>query len=689
MNRSTVGSLVALAEARAPYLRGPWRAVDTRMMKWIGFSSVSLVALLASACARGPNVGSGELPLRRVVVYRNGVGYFERSGQVDDERVSFAMRQRMVGDFLASLAVIERGGSSVRSASFPLEVEELESPSPEKPVSAAGGVTSQKGPVAPPTKPDPDAMRDVVLHLDGKEHDLAIGYLSETPVWRPSYRVVVSADGKADLQAWGIVQNLSGEDWNDVSLSLVAGAPLAFQSTLGTPVIPQRPIVTDQGEVVAVVPVGVTSLDQSRQAAPEVQPPAPAPAPDAAEEAQERDEDAAAGRAASGGVGNAADGAKRLSKRGITLESAASSPPPPMAPRPVAQAMISAPRRLSDLAAVAVEAGTTRYDIPYPVSVPNDSATMVLLTSERVPGEAVLLFAPEPGVHDSQAHPFRVARFKNSTPGLLERGPIAVFEKASFLGQGMLEPLPPRATATVPFALERSVAVTSERTSDQQGARLYRIEAGQLFIERDAVERTRYRIDNGADRGSKLLVKHPRQRGSRLFKPPVGTEDNLATLTALVPVTLPPRGKSELLVDERHANQQSIDWLHPLADDAVKAYLADTRAHPGASQKLRDAWVIRDALRRALDEHEKISNERNELERLSDETRRNLRAIEKNPQAGDLRQKLTKRLSDASVRMDAITKRAIELKLSIDEQQVRFRDAVRDLKIDAPLPVKD
>jgi hypothetical protein len=93
-------------------------------MKWIGLFSLSLAL---AGCARGPNVGSGDLPLRRVVVYRNGVGYFERSGHVDDERVTFAMRQRMVGDFLASLAVIERGGSSVRSASFPLEVEDRHS----------------------------------------------------------------------------------------------------------------------------------------------------------------------------------------------------------------------------------------------------------------------------------------------------------------------------------------------------------------------------------------------------------------------------------------------------------------------------------------------------------------------------------------------------------------------------------
>jgi hypothetical protein len=241
----------------------------------------------------------------------------------------------------------------------------------------------------------------------------------------------------------------------------------------------------------------------------------------------------------------------------------------------------------------------------------------------------------------------------------------------------------------VPFALERSVALARDHRQDEQGARLYRIESGRLFIERDQVNRTIYRADNGGDRRAKLLVKHARQPGTRLFKPPPGTEDNTGTGSALLPAELGAHKKIELTVDERRAAQQEADWLGPLANDAVRGYLADPRANPALSAKLREVWSIRDVLRRSLDELDKLANERAELERSSEETRRNLKAIEKNPQAGDLRQKLTRRLADSSARLDSITKRSIELGMSTDEQQVRFRDAVRDLKLDAPLPPKD
>src|SRR6185369_11557540 len=181
---------------------------------------------------------------------------------------------------------------------------------------------------------------------------------------------------------------------------------------------------------------------------------------------------------------------------------------------------LSAPRRVSALAAVAVGGGTTRYKIPGDVTVPDESATMVLLVSRKVPGESVFLFAPDGGVPDSSAHPFRVVRFENATTGLLERGPIAVFGEGQFLGQGMLDPLPPKGKATVPFALDRSIAVTSERQGTEQGARLFRIEAGALYIERDSVSKTTYKVVSGSDETSRLIVRHPRLPSARLFKPP-------------------------------------------------------------------------------------------------------------------------------------------------------------------------
>jgi len=677
--------------------------------------SALAVSVALFGCARGPDVQSPELPLRRVVVYRNGVGYFERGGEVDGERVSFKMRQRMVGDFLATMAVVERGGSSLKAASFPLEIDKNDPVSQDPRFERM--LQAWDHPEEPPKAPDPvsERLRKVQLSLDGKQHDLAVGYVATTPLWRPSYRVVVGKGG-ADLQVWGIVQNLSGEDWKNVELTLVAGAPIAFESTLGDAVTPSRPVITDTGEIIAQVPEGMTTLAEApggavTRYAPDEKPaePSMAPAAPAAEaegygydfdddsrSADKKSRGISAG--SSGGSGSAA-GAPRP-KKSLKMDEAPPPPAPPPAPmnkdaaRRAAMAELSkqglsAPRSMSALAAVAVGGGTTRYQIPGQVTVPDESATMVLLVSRQVPGESVFLFAPDGGVPDSSAHPFRVVRFENATTGLLERGPIAVFGEGQFLGQGMLDPLPPKGKATVPFALDRSVAVSSDRMSTEQGARLFRIEGGALYIERDSVTKTTYKVVSGSDESSKLLVRHPRMSSARLFKPPVGTEDDIATATALVPIPLKPHSRAELVVDERMASQQSMDWLHPLADEAVKGYLADVRADRGIVQKLTEAWTLREALKKAGDQVDALETEQHELEKSSRETRLSLEAIEKNNQAADLRVKLTRRLAEVTTRLDQITKKLIELRLSLGEAQVRFKEAIRDIKLAGPLPPRD
>src|SRR6185436_19890596 len=103
---------------RVPMRQLKRRVVRTMWRAWPG----ALLSVGAFGCARQPAVSAEGLSLRRVVIYRNGVGYFERAGHIQADQVHFKVKGREVGDFLATLAVIENGGSSVRSASFPIKV---------------------------------------------------------------------------------------------------------------------------------------------------------------------------------------------------------------------------------------------------------------------------------------------------------------------------------------------------------------------------------------------------------------------------------------------------------------------------------------------------------------------------------------------------------------------------------------
>lgn len=613
--------------------------------RFLSLASVAFL-LVGAGCGHRAAVSSDDdLPLRKVVVYRNGVAYFERAGTVDRERVEFRVKPEHVGDFLATLSVVEAGGSSVRSASFPIREGEV-------PHDDEGSLLPE--------------LKTVVLELDGDKHDLVVGYVSEAPVWRPSYRLLFDdKSGRPMLQAWGIVQNVSGEDWKNVQLSLVAGAPIAFESTLATPVTPERPLVLDTGEVIAAVPVGQNTLAQGGAGRDY--------ADDSFEDAYEREEMSRSARAA--------PSAKKAAPLGAAAPMAMPAPAP--APPPSA-----APRNLALLANAEVQAGATRYDLPQPVTVPNDSATMVLLVAKQVPGESVFMFAPDGGVPDSMRHPFRVVRFTNDTPGLLERGPIAVIEAGAFLGQGVLEPLAAGGEAIVPFALERALAVDKETVNDTQGARLSRIEAGQITVERDQVLRTTYRVRNGQGEDARVVLKHPRVSGMRLHDAPKGTDDRVGQGNALVPAEVRARETAEVVIDERRSFQQNVDWMSQWADDAVKAYLADARADKTLAAALRETWALRKELLETREERAKLDSERFIISEAARETRANLDSLKKNegPRVNELRQQLATRLAELDKRHADLLARVTELNLKENELRIAFDERVRGLKLEKPLP---
>ncbi len=638
-----------------------------RPARALAVTTLSLALFGAFGCSRHPAVETGPtLPLRRVVVYRNGVGYFERQGRVEGDAVNFRVTQNEVGDFLATLAVMESGGSSVRSAAFPMPEE-------------------QHG----DTPPDPNRRRNVRLALDGREHDLTVGYTVETPIWRPTYRLVFQG-AQPQVQAWGIVQNLSGEDWSNVNLSLVSGSPVSFRSELATPVIPVRPTVTDRGAVIDAVPQSDTTLAQDGNG--RVVAATSTSTPIAAEGCNGTDDDC------NGDVDNGvADetAADRLTagQRG-RREGRVAATPAPMGGVPRAnaerywranreQGQSSAPRNLAALAALAVQGGATRYDLPQTVTVPDRSATMVMLTARDVPGEQMYLFAPDPGVGDSGSHPFHVARFENRTGGTLERGPIAIFERNAFLGQGMMESLPDGATTTVPFSLERGIAVDSSQTSAVEGARLVRMVRDTLTIERFSVTRTTYRARNGLAQPARLLLRQA-LNGATLFEPPTGTENSNGN--ALVPTTVDAHGRSETVVTARTAFTVGVDLANDQGAEALAAYLRDGHPAEPLATTLRGALDLRRQIADLTTQRDQQVTRRDELQTSAAETRGNLTAIQRNPAAADLRAQLTARLARTATEIDQTIRRVVELDTQIGERRVRLVEAIRGVEFDVNAP---
>jgi hypothetical protein len=571
---------------------------------------VGLGAILAAGCAHQ------NLPVEHVAIYRNGVAYIERAGHVGSREVRFDVKESEVSDFLATLAVTERGGASVHAAASTENRSASEDHKKE--------------------------LQTVVLSLDGAAHDLRVGYLTEAPVWKPSYRLVMREGGASELQMWGLVQNLSGEDWKDIRLSLIAGAPITFSSDIQTPVIPSRPNISDRGESIGAVPRSEMTMAQRETLQ-----------------------------------------GTSLSQNISAVSSSSPASPPPGYGHRSQQGSAAADLPTTPRAASAAFGGTTRYDLPVTVTIADASTTMVMMMSHTVQGDEIFLFAPDPNIPESASHPFRALHFTNDSGGELAPGPISMFAKGAFLGEAMIDSVPAGGSSTLPFALDRSIVVEHEVKGDEPvaGARLVKIEDGQITIEHERARRTSYRLRNGGDAAARVLVKHTLGAHSKLYSPPPGTEQRPGAETALVPATVPAHETSELVVDEgTGAAAASADWFSEGAGYAVRAFLADPLSDHDAVQKLTSAWAQREEAAGKMRERDHLRQHAYDLQTETEELRKNLKAA--GGGTGDaLRAKLGTRLAQAMAEISELDKKVAMIETAIAQATDRFKRAIQDVRV--------
>ncbi len=720
--------------------------------------SIGVVLVICGSCgsARGPRYPTAitALKLDRVVLYRNGIGYFERSGEVEGNVLTLRVRKDQVNDLLKSLTVVDRRRGKALSVSMPLDPQSWQNAALSLLAPGRGNLAemlealkgvrvsvdtrerSVEGRIVmvepmrsrPPKDGEAEYMDYKLSLLDGSElnvlrlsevtrvgieegdlvlqlhrrldsssgegmfqqlaidirlagegpHDLSVSYVVSAPLWKPTYRVVLGEEGsdEALLQSWAVVDNTSGESWEEVLLSLTSGAPIAFRYDLHTPQEIQRPDLTPVGiSRQARVAVGETSYGEEAEDEEVYAEEAPAEA----EKSVTFDADMAEMPPASRSK------AKRARRAEAGAGMGAMAPPPASEPRP-APALDMRSLQSSTQADAKAErvSGLTRFDLGQRVTVPDGSATMVALVNQTVQGEQLFLFRPGGSGAGFEHNPYRVVRFKNSTDFALEPGPISIYAKGSFVGEGLSELVASNATATIPFAVEPRIIVSSREDYSDEEIKLVKIVRGVLEIQTFVKYSTVWKVKGmKTPEGYRVMVRHPRRGGKYELVKPKEKVEQLPD-AYLVPVAVSPnRSEAEVTVVEQTPRRSTITIWDSRAPHLLTLLLQMGKLDAKSRARLEPIVELRQKIGRIDTEVEGLKRQQKELDQRAEQTRDNLKAIKKDPQASDLRARLSRRLEQFTSEGDRIGRRIVELESRRLEHKVDLEDRLRDLTIDA------
>lgn len=715
--------------------------------------AVLLMCVTAGAQSRAIEVrddAAPQLPVRRVVLYKNGVGYFEHSGRVrgtQDVTIDFTTAQ--LNDVLKSLTVLDLGKGHITGVSYnstaPLEqrLRALRLPLGQQPtteqflaairgsrvevrsngaaiegrllsveqqerklkddgtitittisvITDAGEMrTFELGPATSvrvlerdlqddlsrylkllATTREQDERRMTISATGNGERELFVSYVSEVPVWKSTYRVVLpeKPGEKAILQGWAVVDNTVGEDWDNVQLSLVAGAPQSFIQQISQPYYTRRPMVPLPSSVMLQPQTHEATMDRFEQEAKLYPAPAPLPPPpppstamtaDAASQIQmlQRQTRNEALRD-SNGIGSGFGGG-------------------------IGGGIYKAEAELS-VAAAAQELGELfEYKLTQPITIHKNQSALVPILQSNIEAERVSLWNMRQG-----GHTLRALWMTNSSGLTLDSGSFNVIADGSFAGEGLLDAVKPGERRMISYAVDLGMRVEAQNQFDHERVSRVRLSKGILTQTLETRERRVYTVRNEDSTARTLVIEHELRPGWKLAQSAL-VDAKGAVLGEVKPsettanfyrfrVTVEPHKTAMLAVNEFQPNARTYQLanLHSQeVDYLVQQKSVDSQLERVLRKVLAEKSSLADLEQQIKDHQQQISAISNDQQRV----RENLKALKGSAEEKQLVLRYTRELNEQEDRVEALHKTISSLEQQRAAAQRSFDQMLQALAFD-------
>jgi len=676
-------------------------------MRTTALAALLITSGLTAACGTyASHVETDDAALGRVVVYRNGIAYYERTAQVSDGVLSLTVPGDKINDFLKSLTVRDAKTGETLPIAFP----------------TAGNNAS-----------DGKVEMQVQIHQPGVR-DVILTYITESPAWKPSYRVMLAGDD-VRIQGWAIVDNTSGEKWEHVRVGVGSSSALSFRYDLRSVRTVHREMLAGEDRFAVAPPTGgsvYTADGKKAQVIAAVDSNAiPTPDDDGDDYAMFEDApitgdlatkgghgaskaDRASDRAApatppvaqlaeqlnrsSGKViieGYAAEGERdaelRSSDRANWLRNALiSEGVAPARLEVVARGKVAghgAGVRLVQEEAASSPAlgdgdpiGESHFQSDTPVTVDKGTSAMIAILDDDADGDIVYLYDAE-SARGNERYAFKAIRFKNPTDSTLETGPMTVYGDGRFIGEGLSEPIPPHSTAVVPFALDREIIVDRDGSTGDRIARLLTLQRGILRTEVQHTRTTKLKLTNLLHKDTVVFIRHTVRKGWKLVESPE-TYEQIGE-GHLFRVALKAGETQTVAIREATPLVKAINVRTPDGMALVRAYLdGDEKIDARFAEPMRELLKIHSEMADIAQEitgaRERVAEFRARMSELQGQ----IVSLDGVRGGNSLLRHLKKKLEEMSDRVQKDTIAIVDMQQKLMLARIRFQDGISELSFE-------
>ena len=323
-------------------------------------------------------------------------------------------------------------------------------------------------------------------------------------------------------------------------------------------------------------------------------------------------------------------------------------------------------------AATAGEVGELfQYAIAMPVKLPRQQSAMLPIVNAEVKGEKVSIY--NAAVH--RKHPLNGLRLTNSTELHLMQGPITVFDGGAYAGDAKIQDLPPGSERLVSYAMDLETEVAPESKGRPEQLLSVRLIKGTMYVSRKYARTQEYTVKNSGSKVKKVLIEYPYDSTWTLVAPKDPAEKTRDMYRFAVDAA--PGEPAKLVVEEERTDSQQVG-LSNLDQNAIRIYLS--------------AEVVSDEVKAALAEIvqrkaaiEQLTLKRRQLEaqiaEIGKEQARIRENMDKLDRTSDLYKRYVKKFNDQEDEIEKLRGQIQELTAQETELRKKFDEYLLGLDL--------
>lgn len=313
-----------------------------------------------------------------------------------------------------------------------------------------------------------------------------------------------------------------------------------------------------------------------------------------------------------------------------------------------------------------------QYAIDQPVSIARQKSAMIPIVNGDIETEKVSIY----NENVQRKFPLNGLRLKNTTNLHLMQGPITVFDGGVYAGDARIEDLQPKEERLISYAIDLGVEVEPLQKGGSSDMTSIKIVKGTLISTYKHVREKTYTVKSRTDEKRVVLIEHPFEDGWKLVSPDKAPERTQTVYHFRMEVE--PRKSASLEVKEEQPVSQQIALISNNVDTIqyyVSSKVISTKVKEALEKLVAMKMKLNEISRKRAEAQQEVNNIGMEQSRI----RENMGQLTQN---SELYARYVKKFDTQETQIESLREQIRKMQDEENKQRKEMEDYLSNLQVE-------